>query len=152
MVLYPQYYFFKCGGLHFLLACDFKCNKLPVKLSNYYKQALDAWKLIYKHNFSPHSCVIWNNQYILFKNKTIFWSDWFNKGLIFVTDLLNQSGDLYNHTELINNSGLNVSSSRKIMNCISPKLLSPYKKCRCVRNGSFRFELGVSIDRCKTFL
>ncbi len=119
----PNIIFKKCGGLHFLLACGFKCNKLPVKLSNYYKQALDAWKLIYKHNFSPHSCVIWNNQYILFKNKTIFWSDWFNKGLIFVTDLLNQSGDLYNHTELINNSGLHVSSSRKIINCISPKLL-----------------------------
>jgi len=38
-------------------------------------------------------------------------SDWFNKGLIFVIDLLNHSGDLYNYTEFIYNCGLNVSSS-----------------------------------------
>ncbi len=63
---------------------------------------------------------------IYYSKTSILRSDWFNKGLIFVTDLLNQSGDLYNHTEFISDSGLNVSSSEyivKIMNCISPKLL-----------------------------
>ncbi len=124
MVLYPQYYF-KNNVVAFIFYLPVTLNKLPIKLCNFYKQALDVWKLIYKHNYSPHSCVIWNNQYILFKNKTIFWSDWFNKGLIFVTDLLNQSGNLYNHTECISNSQLNLSSSeyRKLINFISPKLL-----------------------------
>ncbi len=64
--------------------------------------------------------------YIIQKQDNLFfWSDWFKKGLIFVTDLLNQSGDLYNHTEFISNRGLNVSSSeyRKQINYISPKLL-----------------------------
>ncbi len=51
--------------------------------------------------------------YIIQKQDNLFfWSDWFKKGLIFVTDLLNQSGDLYNHTEFISNRGLNVSSSK----------------------------------------
>ncbi len=60
---------------------------------------------------------------IYYSKTSIFWTK--NKGLIFVTDLLNQSGDLYNHSEFISNSRLNVSSSeyRKLMNCISPKLL-----------------------------
>jgi len=99
MVFHPDLIFKKCGGLNFLLACDFK---LPIKLSNFHKQALNAWKLVYKHNFSPHSCVIWNKWYVLFKNKTIFWNDWFNKGLIFIKDLMNQSGDLLNYNEFIN--------------------------------------------------
>lgn len=115
----------ECGGLNFLLTCDFKCTKLPIKLSNFHKQALNAWKLVYKHNFSPHSCVIWNNQYILFKTKTIFWNDWFNKGLIFVTDLMNQSGDLYNYNDLVNYLRTNISFKEylKRIHCISPKLL-----------------------------
>ncbi len=44
----------------------------PVKLSTFHAQALLAWKLIYKHNFSPQRYFIWNNRCILYKHKSIF--------------------------------------------------------------------------------
>lgn len=51
---------------------NFNCNKLPLKLANFHKQALEAWKIAFKYNFSPHSCIIWNNQHILFRNESMY--------------------------------------------------------------------------------
>ncbi len=45
----PKLIFEKCGGLNFVLACDFSCNKL-VMLANFHKQALDACKLAFSKN------------------------------------------------------------------------------------------------------
>lgn len=50
------------GGIDFLLRCDFEPSKLKCKLSSFHSQVLLYWKLIYKHNFSPHSCSLWNNK------------------------------------------------------------------------------------------
>ncbi len=60
----PNIIFEKVGGVEFLLNCNFNSSKLPIKLSNFHKQALLSWMIIYKHNFSPHKCLIWNNKYI----------------------------------------------------------------------------------------
>jgi len=52
--MYQQY---NQGGLNvldFLLKCDFEVNELPIHLSNFNRQALLCWLLIYKHNFSPY--------------------------------------------------------------------------------------------------
>ncbi len=65
----PSLFFEKCGGLSFLLSCDLKYSKLPIKLSNFHKQSLEAWKLAFKHNFSPHSCILWNNQLCCLKTR-----------------------------------------------------------------------------------
>ncbi len=55
------------GGIDLLLRCDFEPLKLNCKLSSFHSQVLLYWKLLYKHNFSPHSCSLWNNKYILMK-------------------------------------------------------------------------------------
>ncbi len=68
----PNLIFKCCGGLKFLLSCNVKCSKLPIKLSNFHKQALESWKIAFKHNFSPHTCIIWNNENILSGNKSLF--------------------------------------------------------------------------------
>ena len=47
----PNVLFEQCGSLQFLLSCHFKWSKLPVKFANFYKQALDAWKLAFNHIF-----------------------------------------------------------------------------------------------------
>lgn len=43
------------GGIIFLLRCDFDPLELPFKLSNNHKQVLLYWKMLYKHDFSPHT-------------------------------------------------------------------------------------------------
>lgn len=49
------------GGLTFILLCNYNTDRIPVSLSNFHKQTLLAWSLIYKHNFSPNRYFIWNN-------------------------------------------------------------------------------------------
>ncbi len=68
----PNLVFDQIGGIKFLLNCNFDINKIPIKLSNFHRQALLSWLLVYKHNFSPHRCLIWNNKDIKYKNKTLF--------------------------------------------------------------------------------
>ncbi len=82
----PNLIFKCCGGLKFLLSCNFKCSKLPIKLSNFHKQALESWKIAFKHNFSPHTCIIWNNENILSGNKSLFFIEWVNQNIFFVSD------------------------------------------------------------------
>lgn len=65
------------------------------------KQALLSWTLMYSHNFSPHKCTIWNNKYIRIRNKSIFFENWFEKGIIWVKQLIKKDGVLYNYTEFV---------------------------------------------------
>lgn len=59
------------GGLKFTLLCNYNIQKI-LKLSNFHQQVLLAWALIYKHNFSPQRCYIWNNCNILYKIKSLY--------------------------------------------------------------------------------
>lgn len=65
----PSKIFSKVGSILFLLKCDFD-SKLPIKLSKFHEQVLQYWKLIYKHNYTPHDVPIWNNRYILIRKKS----------------------------------------------------------------------------------
>ncbi len=97
----PNFIFDQLGGLSFLLMCDYKIEKLPVKLSAFHAQALLAWKLIYKHNFSPQRYFIWNNRCILYKHKSIFLKSWFDKGIVLVSHLFNTQGYLMTYDEFL---------------------------------------------------
>lgn len=59
---FPKQIFDSLGGLNFLLKCDFKIEKLPVKLANFHKHALLAWKMVYKHNFFSHELLYLEQQ------------------------------------------------------------------------------------------
>lgn len=97
----PKYIFSKVGGLSFLLLCNYSISKLPIKLSNFHKQVLLAWHLIYKHKFSPNRYFIWNNQDIRYKNKMLFFPDWFNNNILLVSQLINTNGLLLSYSEFL---------------------------------------------------
>ncbi len=65
--IFPNFIFNSLGGIHFLLKRNFSVDKIPIKLASFHKQALLAWQLVYKHNFTPHWHFPWNNRDILFK-------------------------------------------------------------------------------------
>lgn len=88
----PSHIFQKVGGLHFLLKCHYHIPKLPIKLSAFHKQALLSWKICYNHNFSPHKAIIWNNEDILKRNRTLFLPKWFEKNITFIDDLFDDNG------------------------------------------------------------
>jgi len=99
--IFPQQVFSHIRGLKFLLMCNYNISKIPIKLSNFHQQVLLAWALIYKHNFSPHNFLIWNNQYILYKNRSLFYDNWFSNGLFLVRQLFNNQGFLMTYTEFL---------------------------------------------------
>ncbi len=85
-----------------MLLCDYSVNKLPVALSNFHQQALKAWKLCYVHNFSPHKVILWNNSYITVNRKSVYLQSWMDKGVYFLSDILDQSANLLSYENFMN--------------------------------------------------
>lgn len=90
----PNLVFNKIGGLDFLLQCDFEMSKLPVKLSNFHKQVLLYWKLLFNHNFTPHNTPVWNNRYILINRKSFYMAEWHSKGVWAVSHFMDKANIL----------------------------------------------------------
>ena len=103
----PNQIFMKLGGINLLLRSDYDLSKLPIKLSAYHRQVLQYWKLIYKHNYSPHNTPIWNCRYLLFKNKSLFYKDWLEKGIWSVMHLLDDAGNLISFEDFVSKFNLN---------------------------------------------
>ena len=83
------------GGLNFLLRCSYDTkylNDLPI----FYKTILDNFnelKSLYAYN-QNQDIILFNNKEILVDGKPIFLREWFNKGIISIVDLLDESGNL----------------------------------------------------------
>ena len=91
----PKCLFQTVGGLKFLLSCDFELSKLPIKLSDFHKQILFYWKMMFTHNFTPHSSTLWNNRTITINRKTLFKQEWYDKKVIYVIDLMDENGNVW---------------------------------------------------------
>ncbi len=87
--------------------CDFDINKITLALSKFHSQILHFWKMIFSHNFTPHNSVLWNNITILINRKSVFKAEWFDKGILFVTDLMDCKGVLLDHTSFVDRSNIN---------------------------------------------
>ena len=105
----PYHILSKLGGLNFFLTCNYNIDKIPVKLSSFLRQAFLSWSLIFKHNFSPHKYLIWNNKDILFKHKSLFIEYWFNNNIVYVAQLFNRDGLLYSYNEFLAEYNIPVS-------------------------------------------
>ena len=82
------------GGIDFPINCDYDVKSLNLEqLPDFYRTALCYWK---EFKYSSDSkeipvCdqIIWNNRNIRLDGKTIFINEWYNKGIIYIQDLLN---------------------------------------------------------------
>ena len=97
----PHNIFKKVGGLKFLLSSNYSISKLPVKMSEFHQQALLAWKLCYSHNFSPHKSIIWNNECIIKRNKSLYLQNWIDKNIIYLKDLFSPNGQLLSYEDFL---------------------------------------------------
>uniref|UniRef100_A0A3P9JAY0 Reverse transcriptase zinc-binding domain-containing protein n=1 Tax=Oryzias latipes TaxID=8090 RepID=A0A3P9JAY0_ORYLA len=105
----PFQIFSRFGGFKFILNCHYNVEKLPTKLSSFHKQVLLAWNLIYKHNFSPHKYIIWNNRDILYKNTSLYLETWIQNGILLVAQLFNKEGQLLNYNEFLSQYNLPIT-------------------------------------------
>lgn len=106
----PTNIFSKLGGLPFLLKCNFSVSKLPIKLCAFYQQALLAWKIAYKHNFSPHKAIIWNNQNITKNGKSLFVTKWKEKNITLLHELFDKNGKLLTYEAFLRKFNFPVTS------------------------------------------
>ncbi|XDV24167.1 hypothetical protein PO909_028416, partial [Leuciscus waleckii] len=95
----PNAIFNKLGGIHFLLCCDVECTSLPVKLSAFHQQVLLYWKLLFKHNFTPHNSPVWNSRYIKFGRKSVYLEEWKSKEIWAIAHFLDDNGNLLLYRE-----------------------------------------------------
>ncbi len=89
-------------------------------MSEFHKQVILYWKLIYKHNFSLHNSPIWNNRYILFRNKSLFIRDWWESGVWSVAHLLGKDGYFMDHSTFCGKYNIlcDYKQYNKVLNCI----------------------------------
>ena len=88
------------GGMQFLLKCNYDTKYLNY-IPKFYKNLLDFNTEITKDCNSEY--VIWNNKHILIQGKSLFWREWYQKGIIYMHDLMNDNGswmsfDQFSHT------------------------------------------------------
>lgn len=65
-----------------------------MKLSKFHQQVLLQWKMMFKHNFSPHNVPLWNNRAILSRKKSVFMEDWMVKQIWSITHLMDGTGEI----------------------------------------------------------
>nr|XP_046238926.1 uncharacterized protein LOC124055944 [Scatophagus argus] len=117
------------GSIEFLLKCDFDLNRIPVQLCNFHRQVFLAWMLTYKHHFSPHKYLIWNNRYIKNKNKSIYYDGWLRHGILTVRQLLDKDGNLMTYTEFLRKYGLPVTPKEVVFDAIPAGILRLGQGC-----------------------
>ena len=82
------------GGVDFLINCDYDVKSLNLEqLPEFYRMLLCYWqefKLSTDSKEIPvYDQIIWNNRNIRLDRKTIFITEWYKKGIIYIHDLLN---------------------------------------------------------------
>ena len=117
------------GGIQFLLQCNYDASKLPQQLSKFHQQSLMAAKLSFVHNFSPHKTIIWNNEYITRKTKSIYLQNWIDRNIIFLADLQNDEGKILNYEEFLKSKTFPVTNKeyQLVINAIPNGILQLMK-------------------------
>jgi hypothetical protein len=75
-------------------------NQFTNNLSDYYLNRLTSWISINKYTKIPSNFrtirqeIIWGNQHIKFKNKSLIYFNWINDGIIFINDIVDHKGKL----------------------------------------------------------
>lgn len=65
--------------------------------------------MMFTHNFTPHSSTLWNNRTILINRKTLFKQEWYDKNVLYVTDLMDKNGDLLQFNSFVKKFNLKCS-------------------------------------------
>ena len=95
-----HYYFDKYGGFEFLLKCNYDPNMLE-QIPNFYRLMLEFLdELIIKPESNN---ILWNNKEITINGRTIFLKEWFNNGIITISDMLKENNLFYTIKELEEN-------------------------------------------------
>ena len=96
----PNHYFRKQGGLNFLLKCNYDTKDLP-QLPAFYKNILKFFqelKILYGYD-QASDVVLYNDKEIRVDKKPVYLSNWMEKGIVSIKDLLKKDGSYLSFQE-----------------------------------------------------
>ena len=82
-------------------------------IPTFYQEIHNNWSDLQCIEIEEHSVilnqVIWNNRYLTIDRKPFMWKKWFDNGIVYIQDLVNDNGKLYSQIEM--NNKYNISSN-----------------------------------------
>lgn len=101
----PNNIFKKVGCMQFLLQCNYNVSKRPMKVS----ATGCCGKTLFCSQLLPHKTIIWDNECIVSKNTSIFLKHWVDKKLIYLADLQNEEGQIFNYEDFLRIEGFPIT-------------------------------------------
>lgn len=102
----PNIYFKNCD-IKTLMCMNFETEKqLPLNLPQFYKEAIVAWHQCGGGKKAPQNALdirqelIWGNNFIQSKGKTLFFANWKKSNINFIDDLLTKDGNFKSGEEI----------------------------------------------------
>ena len=136
----PNHYFRKLGGLNFLLKCNYDTKYFP-QLPALYKNILKSFqelKLLYGYD-QASDLVLYNNKDIQVDEKTVYLSNWMEKGILSIKDLLKEDGSCLSFQEFRGKFSCNTNFMQyyQIISAIPNQLRLKAKQIESVNNQFF---------------
>ena len=115
----PDYFYNKCGGLTFFkikvqLWCKFIWSEFPPVLLRTTRifSRIEQWI----GGEPRRKFILWNSKDITIDQKSLFWETWFERGIYYLQDLLNEDGKILSLDEFNGNFRLKANYLRKYCN------------------------------------
>ena len=155
----PKYIFERYGGLNFILRCNYDKKFLDqIGLPQFYKLIL-LYFLELKESFPDQSGqeqILFNNKDILIHGHSIFYRNWYDRGIFLVHDLLKADGHFLSYSEFILKYDLrcNFLIYFQVVSAIPRHIVesaraNPTDRSDVLLNGMFQFSPEISINLTK---
>ena len=136
----PNHYFRKKGGLNFLLKCNYDTKYFP-QLPAFYKNILKFFqelKILYGYD-QESDVVLYNNKEILVDETPVYLSNWMEKGIVSIKDLLKEDGSYLSFQEFKGKFSCKTNFLQyfQIISAIPDRLRSKARQIESVNNQFF---------------
>ena len=155
----PNYFFERYGGLNFILRCKYDKKFLDqIELPQFYKLIL-LYFLELKEFFpnqSGQEQILFNNKDILIHGHSIFYRNWYDRGVYLVHDLLKTDGNFLSYSEFIQKYDLkcNFLIYFQVVSAIPRHFVesaraNPTDRSDMLLNSMFQFSPEISLNLTK---
>ena len=155
----PNYFFERYGGLNFILRCNYDKKFLDqIELPQFYKLIL-LYFLELKEFFpnqSGQEQILFNNKDILIHGHSIFYRNWYDRGVYLVHDLLKTDGNFLSYSEFIQKYDLkcNFLIYFQVVSAIPRHFVesgraNPTDRSDMLLNSMFQFSPEISLNLTK---
>ena len=155
----PNYFFERYGGLNFILRCNYDKKFLDqIELPQFYKLILPYFLELKEFfpNQSGQEQILFNNKDILIHGHSIFYRNWYDRGVYLVHDLLKTDGNFLSYSEFIQKYDLkcNFLIYFQVVSAIPRHFVesaraNPTDRSDMLLNSMFQFSPEISLNLTK---